>query len=534
MLKQHSQLMISLLIAADACAVAVAWLASYVLRFALLPVDPGKGTPELWDKFLPMLPLVVLAHLLIFYRVGLYRPRRDGSLGGELRDIGKAFLVAIVAVVLIDYALPATNKISRQFIATYAVLGAACFVAFRGPVRLALRAARRRGWNRRTAAIIGTGRTAQRLLHALRRNSWTGIDVLYFVAETSVPADGGTAIDGGLPTESAQSESVPDPPRHLIGQDAGAARRGAAPHAPLTANGAPITAAATTPGDPHAVLGLLRDVPVLGPLAALRQIVETRPVDSIFIALPGNQADRTNALLADLETSMADVRLAPDTSPAFTMRPNVSLLDGVPILSLRQTPLYGWNAVVKRGFDVVVGAACLLVATPPMLAIALLIKLTSPGPVLYRQRRMGLDGRQFTMLKFRSMRVDAEKESGAVWARPNDDRRTPIGRFLRRTSLDELPNLFNVLAGHMSLVGPRPERPELIARFKREIPNYMLRHKMKAGMTGYAQIKGLRGNTSLRKRIQHDVHYIRHWSLGLDIRILAQTIGAVWFSRHET
>jgi exopolysaccharide biosynthesis polyprenyl glycosylphosphotransferase len=231
---------------------------------------------------------------------------------------------------------------------------------------------------------------------------------------------------------------------------------------------------------------------------------------------------------------MADVRIVQDTNPAFTMRPNVSLLDGVPILSLRQTPLYGWNAVLKRAFDVIVGVTCLLIAAVPMLFIAAAIKLSSRGPVFYRQRRMGLDGHEFTMLKFRSMRSDAERHSGAVWAATNDDRRTSVGRVLRRTSLDELPNLFNVLAGHMSLVGPRPERPELIERFKHEIPNYMLRHKMKAGMTGYAQIKGLRGNTSLKKRIQHDVHYIRHWSLGLDVRILAQTVAGVWFSRHET
>jgi lipopolysaccharide/colanic/teichoic acid biosynthesis glycosyltransferase len=167
-----------------------------------------------------------------------------------------------------------------------------------------------------------------------------------------------------------------------------------------------------------------------------------------------------------------------------------------------------------------------------MAVMALLIKLTSPGPVLYRQRRMGLDGREFAMLKFRTMRADAETR-GPVWSQTDDPRRTRIGALLRRTSVDELPNLFNVLAGHMSLVGPRPERPEFIAAFKHEIPNYMLRHKMKAGMTGYAQIHGWRGNTSLHKRIQHDLHYIRNWSVGLDVRILLQTLARVWFSKHE-
>ena len=237
--------------------------------------------------------------------------------------------------------------------------------------------------------------------------------------------------------------------------------------------------------------------------------------------------------MASLQTSLADVRLVPDMNPSYAMRPDVSQLDGVPILSLRQTPLYGRNAIAKRTFDLAVGSLCLLVALPAMAMIALVIKLTSPGPVLYRQRRMGFDGGEFTMLKFRTMRTDAEV-AGPGWTTADDPRRTRIGVFLRRTSLDELPNLFNVLRGEMSLVGPRPERPEFIAEFKHEIPNYMLRHKMKAGMTGYAQIKGLRGDTSIKKRIQHDVHYIRNWSLGLDVRILAQPVAGVWFSKHET
>jgi Undecaprenyl-phosphate glucose phosphotransferase len=425
--------------------------------------------PELWDKFLPMLPLVVLAHLIIFYRIGLYRPRRDDAWFRETRDIFKAFIVAIVTIVLIDYALPYSNKISRQFILTYAVVGSACFAVFRGLVRLTLRYLRRRGWNQRHAAIIGSGRNAQRLAHALLKNTWTGVRIAYFV-----------------------DDPQPDRPTEL------------------------------------------RGVPVRGPIADLRRIVDSQPVDSVFIALPTEQAGRTNEILAALRTSMADVRIVPEIAPAYAMRPNVSQLDGVPILSLRQTPLYGANAILKRGFDIVVGSFCLIVSLPPMAVIAVLVKLGSPGPVLYRQRRVGFDGREFWLIKFRTMRVNAEATSGPTWAERCDPRRTRIGAFLRRTSLDELPNLFNVLAGHMSLVGPRPERPEFIEKFKDEIPSYMLRHKMKAGMTGYAQIRGLRGNTSLRKRIQHDLHYIRNWSLWLDVRILAQTVGGAWFSRHET
>ena len=468
MLRQHHHIMLGFLALADACAIIAAWLIAYWLRFTYLPAE--KGVPILADKFLPMLPLVVLAHLVVFYRIGLYRPRRSDHLLSETRDVIKAVAVAVILVVLIDYALPESYKISRKFVLTYAVVGTVVFAAFRATVRAILRALRRRGFNQRHAAIVGSGRNAQRLAHALERNPWTGLHVSYFI-----------------------DDRPPDAVRTVFGRA------------------------------------------VHGPLADLREIVETHPVDAVFIALPTELSDRTNEVIHALETSMADVRLVPEIDPAYTMRPQVGALDGVPILALRQTPLYGANALLKRGFDVVVGSVCLLIAAVPMLLIALLVKRSSPGPVFYRQRRMGLDGRQFDMLKFRTMRADAEQTSGPVWASASDPRRTRLGAFLRRTSLDELPQLLNVLRGEMSLVGPRPERPEFIEQFKDEIPKYMLRHKMKAGMTGYAQIKGLRGSaTSLKKRIQHDVHYIRNWSLLLDLRILLQTVFGVWFSKHET
>jgi exopolysaccharide biosynthesis polyprenyl glycosylphosphotransferase len=202
----------------------------------------------------------------------------------------------------------------------------------------------------------------------------------------------------------------------------------------------------------------------------------------------------------------------------------VEEFEGLPIIGLRGTPMVGWNRVLKRAVDIAGSALGLLVLSPLLLLLALAVKLTSPGPVLYRQKRMGLDGRVFHMLKYRSMRMDAEKECGPVWACPDDPRRTKLGSFMRRTSLDELPQLINVLRGEMSLVGPRPERPEFIAEFKTNVPHYMMRHMMKAGITGWAQINGWRGNTSLEKRIEHDLYYIKNWSLGLDFRIMALTL----------
>jgi exopolysaccharide biosynthesis polyprenyl glycosylphosphotransferase len=196
----------------------------------------------------------------------------------------------------------------------------------------------------------------------------------------------------------------------------------------------------------------------------------------------------------------------------------------VPVVRLNDSPLIGWYAAGKRLIDIVVATTALVVLSPLLLLLAVIVKVTSPGPVLYAQERMGLDGRTFRMLKFRSMRVDAEAQSGAVWAQKEDNRRTVLGTLLRKTSLDELPQLWNVLLGEMSLVGPRPERPVFVHQFRKEIPHYMLRHKVKAGITGWAQVNGWRGNTSLRRRIECDLYYIQNWSYALDLKILTLTL----------
>jgi exopolysaccharide biosynthesis polyprenyl glycosylphosphotransferase len=194
------------------------------------------------------------------------------------------------------------------------------------------------------------------------------------------------------------------------------------------------------------------------------------------------------------------------------------------VISLQSSPLYGWNALLKRTVDLVIGLLALIVFLPVMVIIAVLIKLTSPGPVFYRQERMGLDVEPFMMLKFRTMVDEAEKDSGPVWAADHDPRISRLGRWLRYTSLDELPQLINVMRGEMSLVGPRPERRPFIEEFRKSIPKYMLRHKVKAGMTGWAQIHGWRGNTSLQRRLEYDLDYIEHWSLWRDLKILLLTL----------
>jgi len=291
-----------------------------------------------------------------------------------------------------------------------------------------------------------------------------------------------------------------------------------------------VTALRRRPDVGIQVLGLVGDMteelaglPWLGKFEEVRAVLDRHNVDVVFVALPHAEYGRLGGILREIGDDPVTIHLVPDVYGLATLRGGVEEFEGVPLIHLRESPLHGWNLVLKRATDLVVGGLALILAAPLMTVLALTIRATSPGPALLRQERMGLDGRRFAMLKFRTMRQDAETESGPVWATANDPRRTPLGAFLRRWSLDELPQLLNVLRGEMSLVGPRPERPMFVGDFRQRFPGYMLRHKVKAGVTGWAQINGWRGNTSLEKRLEYDLYYIERWSLAFDLRILVQT-----------
>ena len=264
--------------------------------------------------------------------------------------------------------------------------------------------------------------------------------------------------------------------------------------------------------------------PVMGHFGELRRVIHRNSADQILIALPRNQYTDMDRILDQLRDETIDIQLVPDVHEYVTLGCEIEDFDGLPIVNLNDSPLNGWGGILKRWTDIMVAFVALLVLSPVLVLIAIAVKLTSRGPIFFKQERMGLDGRTFQMLKFRSMNRDAESATGAVWAQPSDDRRTMIGAFLRATSLDELPQFWNVFCGDMSLVGPRPERPVFVHQFRKDIPHYMLRHKVKSGITGWAQVNGWRGNTSLDRRIECDLFYIRNWSYSLDWKILLMTL----------
>ena len=287
------------------------------------------------------------------------------------------------------------------------------------------------------------------------------------------------------------------------------------------------------------VIGIVADqkeaisgAPWLGGYADLGAILGARDVDHVILALAHEDHGRLPGLLDAIGDEPVTIHVVPDLFRFASLRGGVEEFEGMPFIHLRESPLHGWSQVAKRAFDIVFSLLVLIGLSPLLGLLAAGVKLTSPGPVLYRQERMGLDGQRFRMLKFRTMRADAEAKTGPVWASTADPRRVPFGAFLRRFSLDELPQFVNVLRGAMSVVGPRPERPVFVERFRQTVPGYMLRHKVKSGLTGWAQVNGLRGNTSLEKRIEYDLEYIERWSLWLDLKIIALTMVRILVERN--
>ncbi len=265
------------------------------------------------------------------------------------------------------------------------------------------------------------------------------------------------------------------------------------------------------------------DVRLLGTVDDLARLVNHEVVDEVIIALPEASSEDLLNIVARCDRSTISIKVLPDQFQIMAGQLSIDEMSGLPLLNMRDVALRGWKVTLKRGVDLIGSALGLVFTSPLMFFVAVLIKMDSPGPALYSQERMGLDGKRFHVIKFRTMKMDAE-QNGPGWTTKDDPRKTRLGGILRRTNADELPQLVNVLLGQMSLVGPRPERPMYVEEFRQRIPRYMERHREKAGMTGWAQVNGLRGDTSIEERTQYDLWYIENWSVWLDIKIIAMTV----------
>jgi putative colanic acid biosynthesis UDP-glucose lipid carrier transferase len=418
------------------------------------------GRPGMPTIYVYALVLAVLLSAAIFPLVSVYRPWRGASVFGGLRLVAFGWLIVAFALAALALMTKTGAHYSRMWAGVWFLGGWFSLVTFRLALRLLLRWMRSKGYNRRRLVIVGTGELAKEVAERINAATWTGLEILGFFS--------------GVEQECHQASS--------------------------------------------------KGAPIIGGYSELPAYVQENKVDQVWVAMPLKEEDAVKSVLHELRHCTADIRFIPDISGFQLLNHSITDVAGLPVFNLSVSPMEGLNLWLKEIEDRVLAFLILAVASPLMCLIALGVKLSSPGPVFYRQVRVSWNGKVFEMLKFRSMRVNTENETGPVWATKGESRATGFGSLLRNTSLDELPQFINVLRGDMSIVGPRPERPVFVDRFKDEVPDYMKKHLVKAGITGWAQVNGWRGDTDVKKRVEYDIYYIEHWSVWFDMKIMWLTL----------
>jgi Undecaprenyl-phosphate glucose phosphotransferase len=470
MLRRYNRLLVAIQVCADLGASIAAFVLAYVIRFSSGLVPLSVEPPSLL-VYVALAPVIGSFVIFAFQLQGLYRLRRGrtrvddffGVLVGNLLGV----LFGVVATLYVQtYHLSEARKdagfleVSRLVWFLFLVLNIAFTYASRDVLRLLLHRRWRAGIGLKRVLVVGSGDLGGMVADRILEHTELGFVLVGFVDDRAARTDG-------------------------VGY---------------------------------------RGLPLLGTIPDIADVCAREKVDEIYVALPIEEHIKMLSVVEFASRECINVHVVPDLLQFIALRARLEDLDGLPLISVNDVPLRGMNNALKRLVDVVLSFVVVVTGAVPTLVIVWCIKRSSPGPAFYRQDRMGLDGKPFAVYKFRSMPVDAEDASGPIWAREDDPRATSIGRWLRRHDVDELPQFWNVLKGDMSIVGPRPERPFFVEQFKHRIPQYMLRHKVKAGITGWAQVNGWRGNTSLEKRIEFDLYYIENWSLSLDFKIMWLTL----------
>ena len=435
-------------------------MAAAVISGKVLPLDEGVLKPQVY--FMALI-FIVPIYLILYASFHLYVPKRIQGRRSELANICKANVIGLMLFTFVLFGL-------RRFVSHLSYFSTKMILAFFAANIILLEAERI---------------SIRIFLRSLRTNGYNQKHVLLigysraaegFIDRVSVNPEWGYHVQGIL--------------------------------------------------DDHRPAGFAyKKVQVLGPTNHLEDFLASNTLDEIAITLSIKEYSNLEQIVAACEKSGVHTKFIPDYNNIIPTIPYMEDLQGLPVIHIRHVPLTGvFNATMKRIVDLAGALFGLIVFSPLMLVTALLIKITSPGPVLFSQERIGLHNRPFKMYKFRSMEVQDPGRERSQWTTPHDPRVTPVGRFIRKTSIDEMPQFFNVLIGNMSLVGPRPERPLFVEKFKEEIPRYMIKHQVRPGLTGWAQVNGYRGDTSITRRIEHDLYYIENWSLGFDFKIMFLTV----------
>ncbi|MDF1512766.1 MAG: undecaprenyl-phosphate glucose phosphotransferase [Anaerolineae bacterium] len=463
---QASRIFITVVLVTDAVMAALAFFTAYLLRLAIPIPEAAEGIPP-FIEYMPMLVIHVFSLLGVFLFSNLYSMKRASRIDEYAVVLGAVTIGTLIGVALVSLGLR-EFLIGQEYSRVMVAYAWICSIIFIILARLV------NGWLRKRLIRQGWGR---------RRVLLVGIgDIARMILQKLL--------------------WTPE-----LGYD-------------------PVGIISLVDQEQEDLLG----VKVIGTAPNLTQIIAEQQADEVIIALPeGTSHWEIMNLISMCERGRVTVRVYPDLFQIVAGPVNIGELGGIPILTVRDIALTGWRRVAKRLLDIAGASVGLVFLSPLMMLIAILIKLESKGPAFYIQERMGLDARPFPIIKFRSMRSDAEK-SGPGWTTESDPRRTRLGAVLRKTNIDELPQFINVLVGHMSLVGPRPERPVYVDQFRRSIPRYMERHREKAGMAGWAQVNGYRGDTSISERTKYDIWYVENWSLLLDIKIILRTILTIFHS----
>lgn len=472
MIKENQKYLNRFFVVFDFITILISFIFAYYIRFKT-PIFEVEGGYLSFGQYI--LPLILATPIFIinFSFFKLYSPFRFKSFFEEMMNILKSNIVSLITFVVILFLFKEIDY-SRNLLFIFSLTSTFLIVVERACVRKALRFLRVKGYNKKYVLIVGYSELCTEFIKRVKRNKQWGYNII------------GILDDGNFNEDTIETlNSAKYSKEYIIGG---------------------------------------KNINYLGKINELENLLQKYDIDEVFITLNIREYEKLAKIINITEKYGIRTEIIPDYYKYIPARPYVEELDGLPVINIRYVPLDNVvNKLVKRVFDIIGSLMLIIIFSPIMLFEFIMIKITSPGAVIFKQERIGFNNKPFTMYKFRSMKIQKESDEQVQWTTANDPRKTKFGSFIRKTSLDELPQFFNVLFGDMSLVGPRPERPHFVDQFKEEIPKYMVKHQIRPGITGWAQVSGWRGDTSIEKRIEYDIYYLENWSLWFDIKIIFLT-----------
>lgn len=485
MIKQNQKILNSIGIILDAIIICMSMVIGWFVRFSLGAGYDGWyiGLQEYFKLSLMIIPM----YLILYYMFDLYKPQRRNSFQRESINLINSNITGLFIIILGLYFLKEIHY-SRKVLLIFSCINILSTIVERGIIRYILRCLRSSGKNLKHIIFVGHSSQTIEFLQRINKNKFWGYNVLGILDDSfKEKKEYEKAYEEVAASAYVLNNNFQRPYSNML----------------------------------------------IGRLNELEQVLLDKDVDEVFITLKTSEFDKLEKLIQICEKSGVRAQIIPDYYKYLPAKPYVEEVDGLPIINIRYIPLDNLvNKFAKRVFDIIVSGICLIVASPIMITTALITKLTSPGPILFKQVRVGLNKKEFNMYKFRSMHVQKDEDEKVEWTTKNDSRKTKFGAFIRKTSIDELPQFINVLKGDMSIIGPRPERPFFVEKFKEEIPKYMIKHHVRPGITGWAQVNGFRGDTSIKKRIEHDIYYIENWTFILDIKIFFMTFVSGFINKN--